>query len=190
MDFTYREEKILKLFSSKMKLSHLDQIKLIYGWRIVIADFKKLFFMYGFALLMGCFIETFLIHASFFLFRQVAFGVHSKNFYLCLIVSCITFPVSSFLLKNLDIGIIHIGIPYLIAAVPLLLFAPIGSAVNPIRGSAHAQYLRRKIYIRLSILGVTILVLPTTITKFLVAGLLIETFTVLVSTIQKESDKE
>lgn len=100
------------------------------------------------------------------------------------------FSCSSFLLKNLDISIIHIGITYLIAAVPLLSFAPIGSAVNPIRGSAHAQYLRRKIYIRLSILGVAILVFPTTITKFLVAGLLIETFTVLVSTIQKESDKE
>lgn len=185
MELTNTETRIINTFSRKIDLTHLDKIKLIYGWRIVIADFKKIFFIYGFALLMGCFIETFLIHASFFMFRQVAFGVHSKNFYLCLIVSCITFPVSSFLLKNLDISIIHIGITYLIAAVPLLLFAPIGSAVNPIRGSAHAQYLRRKIYIRLSILGVAILVLPATITKFLVVGLLIESITIMISMIQK-----
>lgn len=185
MELTNTETRIINVFSRKTDLTHLDKVKLIYGLRIVIADFKKLFFMYGFALLIGCFIEIFLIHASFFLFRQVAFGVHSKNFYVCLIVSCITFPVSSFLLKNLDIGIIYIWITYLIAAVPLLLFAPISSAVNPIRGSAHAQYLRKKIYIRLSILGVAILVLPAAITKFLVAGLLIETLTVMISTIQK-----
>lgn len=185
MELTNTETRIINVFSRKTDLTHLDKVKLIYGLRIVIADFKKLFFMYGFALLIGCFIETFLIHASFFLFRQVAFGVHSKNFYVCLIVSCITFPVSSFLLKSLEIGSIHILITYLIAAIPLLLFAPIGSAVNAIRGSAHVQYLRKKIYIRLSILGVAILVIPSTIAKFLVAGLLIETITIIISTIQK-----
>lgn len=185
MDLTHREEKILKLFSKKMELSHLDQIKLIHGWRIVIADFKKLIFMYSIAFLMESFIETLLIHVSFFAFRQVAFGVHSKNLYVCLVVSCITFPVSAFLLKGLEIGMIHIWITYFIAAVPLLLFAPIGSAVNAIRGRAHAQYLRKKIYIRLSILGIAILVLPNAIIKFLVAGLLIETITVLISIIQK-----
>lgn len=185
MDLTYREEKILKLFSKKMGLSHLDRIKLVYGWRMVIADFKKLIFMFSIAFLMGCFIETVLIHVSFFVFRQVAFGAHSKNFYVCLVVSCITFPVSAFLLKGLEIGLVHIWITYFIAAVPLLLFAPIGSVVNAIRGRAHVQYLRKKIYVRLSILGIAILVLPSAITKFLVVGLLIETITVLILIIQK-----
>lgn len=185
MELTNKENKLLNLFLRKMELSHLDQIKLVYGLRIVIADLKKLFFMYGFALLIGCFIETFLIHASFFLFRQVAFGVHSKNFYVCLIVSCITFPASAFLLKGLEIDNIYIWITYLITAVPLLLFAPIGSAVNAIRGSAYIQYLRKKIYIRLSILGIAILVLSGTITKFLITGLLIETITIVLAIIQK-----
>lgn len=185
MDLTYREEKILKLFAKKMELSHLEKIKLVYGWKMVIADFKKLIFMYSIAFLIGCFIETLLIHVSFFAFRQVAFGIHSKSFYVCLVVSCITFPVSAFLLKGLEIGMIHIWITYFIAAVPLLLFAPIGSVVNAIRGRAHAQYLRKKIYVRLSILGMVILVLPSAITKFLIAGLLIETITVLISIIQK-----
>lgn len=184
MDITYREEKILKLFAKKMELSHLEKIKLVYGWRMVIADFKKLIFMYSIAFLIGCFIETLLIHASFFAFRQVAFGVHSKSFYVCLIVSCITFPVSAFLLKELEIGMIHIWITYFIAAVPLLLFAPIGTAINAIRGKVHMRYLRKKIYIRLSILGIVIFFLPVAITKFLVAGLLIETITVLISNIQ------
>lgn len=185
MNLTYREEKILKLFSEKMELSYLEKVKLVYGWRIVIADFKKLIFMYSIAFLMGCFIETLFIHVAFFAFRQVAFGVHSKNFYVCLIVSCITFPVSSFLLKSLEIGIIHILITYLIAAIPLLLFAPIGSSVNAIKGKAHVLYLKKRIYLRLSILGVIILFIPSTITKFLVTGLLIETITIMISIIQK-----
>lgn len=189
MELTNTEAKIINVFSRKIDLTHIDKVKLIYGWRIVIADFKKLFFMYGFALLIGCFIEIFLIHASFFLFRQVAFGVHSKNFYVCLVLSCITFPVSSFLLKSLEIGMIRIWITYFVASVPLLLFAPIGSTVNSIRGSAHAQYLRKKIYIRLSIIGAAILILPTAFTKFLVAGLLIETVTIMISILQKEIDK-
>lgn len=185
MELTYREEKVLKLFSKKMELSHLEKIKLIYGWRIVIADFKKLLFMYGIAFLIGCFIETFLIHTAFYVFRQVAFGVHSKNFYICLIISCITFPVSAFLFKGLEIDMVHIWITYFIAAVPLLLFAPIGSAVNAIRGKAHALYLKKKIYIRLSILTIAIILLPVAITKFLVVGLLIETITVMISIIRK-----
>lgn len=185
MELTYREEKVLKLFSKKMELSHLDKIKLVYGWRIVIADFKKLFVMYSFAFLIGLFMETLLIHVSFFAFRQVAFGVHSKSFYVCLVVSCITFPVTAFLLKAMEIGLIHIWITYLIAAIPLLLFAPIGTAINAIRGKAHALYLRKKIYIRLSIFGIIIFFLPVAITKFLVAGLLIETVTVFISIIQE-----
>ena len=185
MALTNTENKLLNLFSRKMEISGLEKIKLIYGWRLIVADIKKLFFLYSCAIIIGCFIETFLVHASFFVFRQVAFGVHSKNFYVCLIVSCITFPVSAFLLKELEVGMIQIWIAYFIAVVPLLLFAPIGSAVNAIRGSAHTKYLRRKIYIRLSILGIAILVLPSTITKFFVTGLLIETITVLISIIQK-----
>lgn len=185
MELTYREKKILKLFSKKMELAHLDKIKLVYGWRMVIADSKKLFVMYSIAFLMGLFIETLLIHVSFFSFRQVAFGAHSKSFYVCLITSCITFPGSAFLFKSLEIGVLHIWATYFIAAIPLLLFAPIGTAVNAIRGKAHAQYLKKKIRIRLGILAIVIFFLPATFTKFLVAGLLIETVTVLISIIKK-----
>lgn len=185
MELTNREAKILKLFSDKMDLVHLDQIKLVFGWRLFIADLKKLIFMYGFALLMGCFIETLLIHVSFFTFRQVAFGAHSKNFYICLVISCIIFPVSAVLLKGLEFSMMHIWIAYFIGALPLLLFAPIGTSVNAIRGTAHAQYLKKRIYIRLSIFAVVLLFLPIAIAKFLVAGLLVETITIMISIIHK-----
>lgn len=190
MDLTDKESKILDLFSRKMELSHLEKIKLVYGWRILIADLKKLFFMYSFAFLIGCLIETFIIHTAFYAFRQVAFGVHSKNFYTCLIVSCLTFPGSVFLLNTLEISTIYIWITYFIAAIPLLLFAPIGTNINAIKGREHALYLKKKIYIRLVLLGVILTFFPITITKFLIMGLLIESILVLISIIKKEGNKK
>lgn len=186
MELTNTEEKIINTFSKQMELPHLDKVKLIYGLRLVFMDFKKLIFMYTVAFLIGCFIETLLIHASFFVFRQVAFGVHSQNFYVCLIVSSITFPTTAFLLINLKLSTNYIWIIYLIAAIPLLLFAPLGSAVNAIRGKKHVLYLRKRICLRLGILGVIVLFIPSTITKFLVTGLLIEAITIMISLIQKE----
>lgn len=185
MELTNSEERILRVFSSKMDLVHLEQIKLVYGWRLFITESKKLVIMYGFAILMGCFIETLLVHVSFYAFRQVAYGLHSKNFYVCLAVSCIVFPIFAVLLKRLEISNIHIWIVYFIGAFPLLLFAPIGTAFNAIRSTAHTQYLRKKIYMRLSVLGIILLFVPVTLAKLFVAGLLIEAITIIISIIRK-----
>lgn len=185
MELTSTEEKVLKLFSERMNLVHIDQIKLIFGWRLFITDVKKIVIMYGISLMLDCLLETLLIHASFYFFRQVAYGVHSKNFLTCLFVSCLVFPFSAILLKDLQLGALHIWITFSFAIIPLLLFAPIGSAVNAIRGTAHAQYLRKKIYIRLCIFVLLLLFLPISIAKFLVAGLFIEAITILLSIIQK-----
>lgn len=188
MELTNAETKITSFFSKKMDLTHIDKIKLIYGLRLVIADFKKMIFLYGIAFLIGCFIETLLIHASFYIFRQVAFGAHSKNFYICLVVSSITFPTSAFLLKNLEISTTKIWITYCIAAIPLFLFAPIGTNINAIRGRAHALYLKKKLYIRLFVLGIILIYIPVNTTKFLVMGLFIESITIVISVIKKEID--
>lgn len=186
MELTNKENRLLNIFLNKMELSSLEKIKLIYGWRLVIADIKMLVILYSIAILIGGFIETLLIHVGFYAFRQVAFGIHCKNYYICLFVSSITFPISAILLKNIEIATGYIWIIYGIAAIPLLLFAPIGTAVNAIRGRAHVLYLKKRIYIRLVILGLILILSPITITKFLVTGLLLESILVIISIFQKE----
>lgn len=188
MDLTNNENKLLNLFSKNTELSHLEKIKLIYGWRLIIADVRMLLFLYSFAMLIGCFIETFLIHISFYAFRQVAFGIHCRNYYICLFVSSITLPVSAMFLKNIEISEIYIWIVYCIAIFVLLLFAPIGTNVNAIRGKSHALYLKKKIYIRLTLFGIILFILPVTITKFLVTGLIIETTLVIASIIKTKGE--
>lgn len=185
MELTRSEEKIVKLFSKRMDLVPIDQVKLIFGWRLFVTDAKKLVVMYGLSLMLGCFTETLLLHASFYFFRQVAFGVHSKNFWTCLIVSCLVFPFSALLLKDLQLSNLQIWLLFSVGTLPLLCFAPVGTAVNAIRGAAHARYLRKKMYVRLCILALLILLLPVSIHKYLVAGLLIEAFTLIIPIIQK-----
>ncbi|MEK5040276.1 accessory gene regulator B family protein [Sporosarcina sp. FSL K6-3457] len=186
MKLTNVETNLLGIFTDEVALDNLEKIKLVHGWRLITTEATKLVAMYCVAFLAGCFFETFLVHFSFFFFRQVAYGIHSKNYLTCLVISCITFPFSAFLINNGEVAPLSIWVIYSISALLLMLLAPIGSSINNIRGPLHARYLRRKMYSRLCILGVTLLFIPSTITKFLVVGLLIETIAVMVAFIKKE----
>lgn len=185
MELTTTEKRILQLFSERMNLADLDQVKLLFGWRQFITDSKKAFVIYSLSLLLNCFVETFLVHLSFYFFRQVAFGAHSKGFWSCLLVSSLTFPFSALLFKTIQLNSMHMWIAFCISAIPLLLFAPVGTAVNVIRGTAHAQYLRKKMYRRLILFILLLLFLPISFTKFLLAGLLIEAFSIMLAIIRR-----
>ncbi|YCA44040.1 accessory gene regulator B family protein [Bacillus sp. JZ8] len=190
MELTHREERIVAYFSKQLQLEKVDQVRMIFGWKLFIADLKKLLIVYSLALILNCFLATLLTHASFYMIRQVAYGFHNKNIWICTIVSCMLFPLCSRILSGIEISATLNFFVYFISILPLLFFAPIGTSVNSIINDKHKAYLRRKLKFRLILITLLILFTPSTITKYLVFGIAIESISVILSIILKGVDQK
>lgn len=189
MELTRNEEKMLSYFSRRFHLDHMDQLKLVYGWKLLISDLKKLIVVYMVAFLLDCIVATFIMHLSFYTIRQVAYGMHSRSFWLCTVVSCVAFPIFSYVIIDLEITRVLSLALYVASMIPLLLFAPIGTSVNQIRSKKHRNYLRKKMKTRLIILALCLPFLPVSITKYIVAGVMIENMSIILSILLKGAGK-
>lgn len=178
---TLIEQRLLSSYKKQVVLSEYDEAAFVYGIRTILADFKKIAVLYSISILLDCFIETLCIHIIFLTFRQVTFGLHSASFIKCLIISCLVFQSFALTLHHIEIPLQFTWAIFLVAGGILYRFAPIGSVKHSIRSSKHHAILRKQMYVRLVILAFVLLWVPASIAELFVAGLSIQTFTILLS---------
>ncbi len=188
MVYTLKEQTILGHYKKIVDISELDEIKLIHGLRIFLMDFKKFVIIYLLAFILGIAWQLAIVHIGFFYFRQVAFGIHCTSFKTCLVTSTILFLSFTYLFHINNFSLIFIWGIFLVCVGVLTLLAPIGSQKNKIRSARHISYLRKKMYKRFLITIIAIIVLPIIISKFIVAGMLIETLIIIYSWLKSKEE--
>ncbi|MEK5230288.1 accessory gene regulator B family protein [Lysinibacillus sp. FSL K6-0232] len=181
MEFTAKEKMLVDYFEHRRSLTQLDKIKLVYGFRIVTSELKKFLVIYSIAIVFGLFWEMLLVQIGFLLVRQVAYGAHCPSFRTCLVVSSILFPFITWLAIALPITSFAVWGAFLLGAVILLLIGPVSSKKTKVRGEAHRTFLFKKLYRRLILLGILLLIFPTSISVFFVAGALKAVFLVIIA---------
>lgn len=170
MEFTAKEEILVDYFDHKRPLTQLDKIKLVYGFRVVTSELKKLLVIYGIAIAIGLFWKMLLVQIGFLLVRQVAYGAHCSSYKTCLVVSSISFPFITWLAGALPITSLVVWGGFLLGAVILFFIGPVSSKKTKVRGEAHRTFLFKKLYRRVIVLGVLLVIFPTSISVFFVAG--------------------
>ena len=181
MDYSLTEQKVLNQYKKYRDFSDLDEIKLIHGLRIFMMDFKKSAIIYILAFILGIAWQLALVHLGFLYFRQVAFGLHCTSFKSCLVISAVLFLSSTYTFHIINSPVNSIWVIFLACVCALTLLAPISSQKNKIRSDRHISYLRKKMYKRFLVTMIAIIVLPLAISKFIVAGMLLETFIIIYS---------
>ncbi|MBM7606623.1 accessory gene regulator B [Metabacillus crassostreae] len=181
MVYTLKEQALLNHYRKYRNFSELEEIKLIHGFRIFMMDFKKVAIIYTLALILGVAWQLALVHIGFFYFRQVAFGLHGTSFKTCLVASTILFLGFTHIFNIVEFSLNSIWIIFFACIGVLSLLAPISSQKNKIRSVRHFSYLRKKMYKRFLLTMIAIIVLPLTISKFIVGGMLLETFIIIYS---------
>lgn len=172
MEFTAKEEMLVDFFEHRRPLTQLDKIKLVYGFRVVTSELKKFLIIYGIAIAFGLFWRMLLVQIGFLLVRQVAYGAHCSSFKTCLIVSCISFPFITWLAVALPITSLVVWGAFLLGAVILLFIGPVSSKKTKVQGEAHRTFLFKKLYSRLIVFGGLLVIFPTSISVFFLAGFL------------------
>ena len=181
MEYTLKEKSILERYKKHVEMSELDEIKLIHGLRIFLMDFKKFVIIYTLAFILGIAWQFAFVHIGFFCFRQVAFGLHCASFKTCLVTSIFLFLSFTYTFNIMTVSLTSIWGIFVACVCILTLLAPISSQKNKIRNTKHKNDLRKKMYKRFLITMLAIIVLPLTISKFLVVGMLIETVIIIYS---------
>ena len=190
MEYTLKEKSILERYKKHVEMSELDEIKLIHGLRIFLMDFKKFVIIYTLAFILGIAWQFALVHIGFFFFRQVAFGLHCASFKSCLVTSIVLFISFTYTFNIITFSLISIWCIFLACVCILTLLAPISSQKNKIRNAKHRSYLRKKMYKRFFVTMGAMIVLPLLISKFIVAGILIETSIIIYSWLKSKEEIE
>lgn len=160
--------------------SELERTKLIFGIRVLLTNVITLLVVYTASILLGCVLETLITHVAFFLVRQVALGYHFKNIYECIAWSAIAFPVASKALTYLSLMDWIVYAVLAIAAVVIFTIAPCGTTKQPVVNEKHRLHLRKKLKIRLPLIVIAFIFVPSIFKPFLALGLTIQTILLLV----------
>lgn len=181
MDYTLREQSLLNFTKKHRSLSRIDEVKLVYGYRLFMLDLKKLIIIYSLAFMLGITFELLLVQIGFIIFRQVAFGLHASNFWFCLISSSIVFVGGTYWFTQIHLKASFIFFLFFSCVLILNHLAPISSKKIKIKGPKHRAYLRKKMQKRFLMTFILVIVLPVSFSTFLVYGVLIETFIIFYS---------
>ena len=167
------EEKILE----KLDTTHLNEIdreRMHYGLKLVLSELKKLLIIYSVAFLLDCILTTFIIHLSFYLLRQVSYGFHFPSYLSCILISILAFPVSAFLINYTVFTVNKNLFVLLLLFLVIYLIGPIGTKKHPILNAKHKKHLKNKIVFRLLIVTLLYLLLPETLSLYILLGVIIQ----------------
>lgn len=159
--------------------SDLEKEKIEFGVRLILNDSWKVIIVYLIAFLLDYFLITLLTHLSFFLLRHVCLGFHFQNSIACLFSSIIALPISVYIIDNMPTNYTIMYTLTALSTIVLCVFAPIGTKKRPIFNDNHKRYLKKKIYIRLSILWIVLILMEIDLQKFIAYGILLQTISVL-----------
>lgn len=173
----YRLENTLYNLLNQEHYTDLEREKLKFGIQIILSESIKLMIVYLTAFLLDCIGPTLITHLTFFFLRQVCFGYHFKNLYVCIGWSLMTLPLATYLLAErvIDLSSMALYITFFVLWLWVYILAPRGTENHPIISEQHQGYLRGKIIIRLLLLVLIFIFIPIDIKIFITYGLLIET---------------
>lgn len=163
--------------------TELEKEKIRFGIQLIFNDLWKVLIIYIIALVLNCFIPTLVTHIAFILLRQVCFGFHFQNSWICLISSIVSLPVALYLVDRINLDSEYKFLIGILTSLILLIIAPIGTKKRPVFNQKHRIYLRKKLIIRLFILWLTILFLKENYQTFIMYAILLITISVIIQKI-------
>ncbi|MEG0577872.1 MAG: accessory gene regulator B family protein [Bacilli bacterium] len=183
----YLENHLVNLFTLE---SHtpMEKMKLEYGIKLIISEIGRLLVVYTIAILLGCLLEVFIAHLTFYVLRQVCFGFHFQTSRQCMVGSILLFPGLCKLTTNLDVKFILLSIITLVSLLVVMILAPKGTKKHPVINAAHRKYLKRIIYKRAIILYGIYLLLPIAFLKFITLGILLQLLMLLLEIINQKKE--
>lgn len=161
------------------KHTDIEREKLAFGVKLIINDLWKLLIVYMIAIWLDCFFLTIFTHVVFFLLRNVAFGFHFENNFICLISSILALPIGISVIDEIALDSTIIIAITLFATILLIVFAPSGTKKRPIFNDNHKRYLKKKMYIRLAILWLAFIIVSEDLQKFIAYGMILQVIAVL-----------
>lgn len=173
MEFTVNEEKFISYIEECRTLSSLEEMKLIYGLRVIIREAKKAIIIYSIGLLLGVLLQLLIVQLGFLIIRQVAYGLHCASFKSCLVISSILFPFLTWVTVHNTIQKTDIWFIFFSSLIVLIWAGPTSSVKTKVRNKTHLKFLQRKMYIRLIGVGTLILFVPNQFSALIVAGMTI-----------------
>lgn len=173
------------LFDRLVRENHttLERSKLNFGIRIMLTNLVTIASVYSIAILLGCLLETLITNVAFFLIRQVALGYHFKSLFECIGYSIIGFPLVGKLITYVTLSDWVVYAIFAVIALIVVIIAPIGTVKQPVYNEKHRLYLRKKIWIRLAVLLLAIVLVPTVLKPFIALGLVLECVVLIVQKI-------
>lgn len=179
MNFITYEEKLLnKLISPNMEIVQITRLK--FGLYLLLDGIKKGIMIYGIALLLGCFMETMLVHVSFLILRQVSFGWHSTNNLACVLWSILAFPILTFIWGKFYFNFSLLLAICIICCLIIWFSGPIGTQVNILSNLKHKQLLHFKLKRRILLIVFLSIIIPPSIYQYFILGIFIQTVTLLI----------
>lgn len=171
MEFTVNEQRVIAYIEERRALSSLEEMKLVYGLRVVIREVKKAFVIYGISLMLGVFFQLLIVQLGFLAVRQVSYGLHCPSFKSCLVISSILFPFLTWITVHSTILTSGLWFIFFASLIVLVWLGPTSSAKTRIRGKEHLQFLRKKMYVRLMVLGILLFLIPSQFGVLIIAGM-------------------
>ncbi|MFC5542826.1 accessory gene regulator ArgB-like protein [Ureibacillus suwonensis] len=168
--------------------SNLEREKLKFGIQLILSELYKIILIYSLAYLLDCIVPTLIAHISFFLLRQVCFGYHFSNLYVCIGTSIITFPIAVKLIASYY-NMISGTLLYIIFGVSLILIymlAPKGTEKHPLINQNHKKYLRKKMMFRVFLIFGIFCIVNFDVKVFIAYGVLVETIMLIAQSIKGE----
>lgn len=149
--FSKLEERITNVLIQEIH-NDIEKEKISFGVKIILNDLWKFIIVYLIAIQFNCFIPTLITHIVFYILRQVCFGFHFQNNFICLIASVAALPIGVFFINKLNYYNDYMDLAAAISTVVLVAFAPVHTAKRPLFNQEHRAFLRKKLMIRLLII--------------------------------------
>lgn len=176
------ENTFVTFIVKQKEYSPLEQAKIKFGISILISEFSKLIFVYGFAWMFNCLLATLTVHFTFYFLRQVSLGYHFQSNIKCIALSILFFPCVALLLSKLSVPSWLIHIIFILSIIGISFYGPAETKKHPIINESHRQFLKKKINIRLYIVIVLVILLPKNIIIFITYAVLIQCLAILYQT--------
>lgn len=182
MQYLTFEEKILrKLLGQSMGVK--EQEKLKFGFYIMSDTIKKGLLVYGISIILGVFWEALITHCSFLFLRQVTYGWHSSTNKGCIIESILLFSIIPYIMSKITIPSIVIYFSGFLLFSVIYFLGPVGTQINILKKEKQEK-LKLKLLIRLCLLVIIAIFIPTEVFQYILLGTTIQFITLLIQYIK------
>ncbi|EGQ0287938.1 accessory gene regulator AgrB [Staphylococcus pseudintermedius] len=171
-------EKMALKLQQRQNLSHIEFLKVRLGMQVVVINSFKAVVTYGLALLLNIFLYTLIVHLTFLALRGYSHGAHAKTSMLCHVQNIASFVVLPWLIVQYDISFQFLLSLSILAAIIVIIYAPAATKKRPIV-PGRVKGLKIKSIIVFIILIALAFIIPAPYNRFVVYGVLLQSFTLL-----------